>query len=351
MVPNLMKALQLTQLAPNTPPTLQLTSLPIPCVKPGYALVRIYYASIQPSDRLNAQGGFPHASFPIIPGRDYSGVVEDISGISGTDVNSWIGKHVYGTSGARLGFESDGTHAEYCLVPIAALVEKPQSLSHFKAATVGNPFTTALCCLRRAQATAKDVVLVLGANGSVGAAAVQIARAMGCTVLTAMRRSEAGPDIVLPRGAPAATMDAEIPRLTGGLGLDVIIDPVGDLELMSAGIKQLANGGRYVWIAAPRGDVDKTLNFDIFQAYRRNLSLLGFNSGTPSIEDMAASLRSLGEWFETGVLKAQDMSAFEKISLDDAIELGYGDTRKKTMIGFIHESSEGADITTRCLKS
>ena len=322
-----MKALQLTQTSPS--PTLQLTNLSVPALQPGYALVQIYYSSIQPSDRLNALGGFPHTSFPIVPGRDYSGCVIDISGISESDVN-WIGKNVYGSSGSRLGFTSDGTHAEYCLVPIKALVEKPKTLSHFEAATVGNVFTTALLCLRRAQTSPEDVVLVLGANGSVGAAAVQIARAMGCRVFTAARREEFKPDILLSPAKPAAAL-GQIFGLTAGKGVDVIIDPVGDLELMAAGLEQLADHGRYVWIAAPRDDASTMLNLDIFQAYRKSLSLLGFNSGTPSIEEMADPLRLLGEWFDSGLLKAQDEIGFEIVSLEDAIDLGYGHG-KKTVI-------------------
>ncbi|KAJ5217136.1 hypothetical protein N7468_010144 [Penicillium chermesinum] len=309
-----MRALQLTRSTSNSPPLLRLTTLPIPPLKPGHALIRIEYTSIQPSDRLNAVCGFPDTTFPRVPGRDYSGVVVAISGstrISEPAAEWWVGKHVYGTSGSSLGFEADGPHAEYCVVPNEALVEKPDALSAVQAATVGNPFTTAFFCLQRGRAKEGDVVLVLGANGSVGAAAVQIGNLMGCRVLTGMRREEEGPDV---------------------LGVDVIVDVVGDLELMAAGIEGLAEGGRYVWIAAPRGDVGKRVSFDIFQAYRRNLTLSGFNSGLSSVEAMAEALRSLGGWIAAGLLKAQDETAFKKVSLEEAIELGYEQTGKKVVI-------------------
>lgn len=324
-----MKALQFTRLAANTTPTLTATTLPVPQVKPGHALVRIHYASIQPSDRLNAQGLFPFTQFPIIPGRDYSGTVIDIADES-RESRSWIGKHVYGTSGSSLGFTIDGSHAQYCLIPQTALVEKPVSLSLIQAAAFGVPFTTAQICLRRAASVKEDdTVLVLGATGAVGSAATQMARAMGCKrVLTAARRAESNPDVVLSSRDPGKALAERISALTDGKGVDVVIDTVGDLTLMSAAIEQLAPRGRLAWISAPRGDASKNLTFDVFRAYRKELSLLGCNSVASSIEETAGFLRSMNDWIDQGLLKAQDESDFEIVKLDDAAEVGYGRTGK-----------------------
>lgn len=317
-----MKALRLTRVS-AVPPAIAVSSLPIPKLKPGHALVRIRYASIQPSDKLNAQGLFPFTKFPIIPGRDYSGTVVAIADES-QQPKSWIGKDVYGTSGSGLGFQVDGTHGQYCLVPDAALVEKPASLSLLQAATVGVPFTTAQICLRRAQVKETDVVLVLGATGAVGSAAVQIARAMGCKrVLTAARRGDSNPDIVLASSNPAAVLEERLIALTDGRGVDVVVDTVGDLALMSVAVEQLAMKGRYSWITAPRGDVSKKLSFDVFQAYRKELTLLGCNSVAPSVEETAEYLRSMNEWIGQGLLEAQKESDFEVVKLDDAIDAGY----------------------------
>ncbi|KAJ5190443.1 uncharacterized protein N7498_009428 [Penicillium cinerascens] len=321
-----MKALRLTRVSTSSPPILAVSSLPIPQLKPGHALVRIRYASIQPSDRLNAQGLFPSTKFPLVPGRDYSGTVVDIADES---QKSWIGKSVYGTSGSGLSFQVDGTHGEYCLVPQAALVEKPASLSFLQAANVGVPFTTAQMCLRRAQVKENDVVLVLGATGAVGSAAVQMARAMGCKrVLRAARRNDSSPNIILSASNPAATLVERIATLTDGKGVDVVIDTVGDLGLMSVAVEQLAAKGRYVWITAPRGDVSKKLSFDVFQAYRKELSLLGCNSVAPPVEDAAEYLRSMHDWIDQGLLEAQKESDYEVVKLGDAIEAGYRKTGK-----------------------
>lgn len=327
MATNTMKALQLTRAVANTAPTLAKAILPIPRVKPGYALVQIHYASIQPSDRMNAQGGFPYTTYTRIPGRDYSGVVIEVAEET-SEAKSWIGKSVYGTGGSTLGFTVDGTHAQYCLLPYGALVEKPAPLSHIQAATVGVPFTTALLCIRRAQVNKDDIVLVLGSSGAVGSAAVQIAKAMGAKqVLTAARRENSNLDIVLS-GDISALLKDRVSSLTNGQGVDVVIDTVGDLSLMSAAMEQLVLNGRYTWIAAPRGDVDKSISLDIFQAYRKGLSLLGCNSITSSVEETADQFRFMSDWIDQGLIKAQDESDFERINLDNAIHAGYGKTGK-----------------------
>lgn len=246
---------------------------------------------------------------------------------------SWIGKQVYGTSGSSLGFTSDGPHAQYCLIPHEALVEKPSSLSALQAATVGVPFTTALICLQRAQVKSDDIVLVLGATGAVGSTAVQIARAMGCRVLTAARRAEATtPDILLSGENPAAELALRLAELTSGQGVDVVVDTVGDIALMDTAVELLARKGRYAWIAAPRGDVNKMVSFDIFQAYRKEITLVGCNSVSPTIGDAAGLLRSLGGWIEQGVLRAQDEGSFRTVRIENCVDEGYGRAGEQVVI-------------------
>jgi NADPH:quinone reductase-like Zn-dependent oxidoreductase len=258
--------------------------------------------------------------------------------ISETDTENkskfWIGKQVYGTSGSSLGFTSDGSHAQYCLIPHEALVEKPSSLSALQAATVGVPFTTALICLQRSQVKSDDIVLVLGATGAVGSTAVQIARAMGCRrVLTAARRAQAtNLDILLSGENPAAELALHLAELTGGEGVDVVVDTVGDVALMDAAVESLARNGRYAWIAAPRGDVSKKVSFDIFQAYRKEITLVGCNSVSPTIGDVAGLLRSLGGWIEQGVLRAQDEGSFRTVRIENCVDEGYGRAGEQVVI-------------------
>ena len=205
-----------------------------------------------------------------------------------------------------------------------------------QAATVGVPFTTALICLRKATVSPTDVVLVIGSTGAVGSTAVQIANAMGCKrVLTAARRVEAKPDIVLSGANPAEELVSKIGELTGGRGVDVVVDTVGDLALMGAAVEQLAQKGRYAWIAAPRGMASKRLSFDVFQAYRKELTLIGCNSVSPTIEDAAGLLGFLGEWVENGSLCAQNEGSFKRVNLKDSVEGGYRKAGEQVVIEMV----------------
>ncbi|KAH8698782.1 chaperonin 10-like protein [Talaromyces proteolyticus] len=306
-----MKALRLTREPEGLTPAISLTTLPIPKAIPGYAVVRIHYSAINPSDRLNSKGLFPHTTFPIIPGRDFSGVV-----VAGSP--NKIGMEVYGTSGGTLGFSVDGPHAEYCLLPENGLVRKPKQLSFLQAATVGVPYTAAFLCLRRARMTENDVVLVLGATGAVGSAAVQLSKALKCKqVISAFRGVDA--DIDLTADPNLTTVQ----KLTNGKGVDVVVDTVGNLDLMKSAVNQLAHRGRYTWISAPRNGASTELNFDVFQGYRQEIELIGCNTASYTFEDVATDLTKLGELFDKGEMTAKADGDFDTISLEEAVEKGY----------------------------
>ncbi|KAK9234520.1 chaperonin 10-like protein [Lipomyces kononenkoae] len=330
MAQHSMKALRLARSLPESPPTLSIETVPKPTVKPSHVLVKVLASSIQPSDKLNAKGLFGMTTYPRIPGRDFSGTVVD-----GPD--DLIGEPVYGTSGPTLGFTIDGAHAEYCLVPQEAVVRKPETLSYLQAASVGVPFTTALLCLQRARATKDDVVLVLGATGTVGSAAVQVANAIGCRrVITASRR-----DVTDVNIAKDAALDA-VARLTDGRGADVVIDTVGDIGLMKAALDVLAVKGRYAWIAAPRGGASTDLTFDIFQSYRKEHELIGCNSLNYSLENMNTMMRELLVWFENGKLTAMADEEFVLVSIDEAVD-AYGKDAggKRIIISISDRDPEG----------
>ncbi|KAJ5729811.1 Alcohol dehydrogenase superfamily zinc-type [Penicillium malachiteum] len=319
----MMKALQLSKELEGSLPSLSLTNLPTPTPTLDCALIKIQYSCIHPSDRYNSIGGFPKTSFPRIPGRDYSGTVIAL-GRDSVDMRSqWIGKTVYGTGGAELGFRMDGPHAQYCVVLEKLLVEKPTSLSMIQAATVGVPFTTALRCLTRARVQADDIVLVLGAKGAVGSSVVQVAQAMGCKrVLTATRNKLDNPDVLLDWDIDVEFL-GKIPSLTDGKGVNVVIDTIGKLDIMNAAIHALAVKGRYAWIAAPRGGAPTKLSLNIFEAYRKEIELIGCNSGLATIDDVAEEMQKLTQFFERTLIQARDESSMNVVNLDDAVEKGY----------------------------
>jgi NADPH:quinone reductase-like Zn-dependent oxidoreductase len=146
---------------------------------------------------------------------------------------------------------------------------------------------------------------------------------MGCKkVLTAARRGN--PDVSL---GPDASIKETISTLTGGRGVDVVIDTVGDLALMAVLLEQLAVQGRYAWITGPRAGSTQ-LAFDVLKAYRKEISLVGCNSVARTLEQTAEYLRSINSWIEAGLLNAGNEAQFTMVKMDDAIAAGYGKPQK-----------------------
>ena len=313
-----MQALQLTKEGTSTP-SLKLTTTPKPTPGPGQVLIQVKASPIQPSDALNSKGLFPHTTFPRIPGRDFAGIVID-------GPSHLLSKEVFGTSGHDFSFTEDGCHAEYCLIPENAVVEKPKNLSFAQAASVGTPFTTAAIALRRAGARAGETVLVLGATGQVGSAVANLAASWGCKVLGVARGSAADIDSA---GDPTLS---KAKALTGGKGPDVAVDTVGNAKLAQAAIEVLGFRGRYSFISAPRGE-DSTVPVDFLSVYRREVTLVGNNSVDHPQEEMAQELESMRVGFESGILVPMKESAMNFISLQEAIE-GYADGKKRYVIKF-----------------
>src|SRR5580692_9917551 len=149
----------------------------------GEVLIEVKAAAVNPSDVKAATGLMAYAVFPRTPGRDYAGIVID----GPADL---VGREVFGSSG-DLGIRRDGSHATHLAVEADAVVEKPAHLSWDEAAGIGVPFVTAMEGFRRAGMPEKgEVVLVMGVNGKVGQAAVQIAGWNGARVIGVVRKHE-----------------------------------------------------------------------------------------------------------------------------------------------------------------
>lgn len=174
-----MLALRFSQF--GDPDVLQVQHLETPIVQEGEVLVEVHAAAINPSDVKNISGAMSQTALPRTPGRDFAGVVVE-------GPQALIGKQVWGTGG-DIGFTRDGSHAQYLLLPQEAIYEKPANLSFTEAAAVGVSYVTAWSALFEAGAvTEKDTVVIIGAHGSVGSAAVQIAKWLGATVIGTVRR-------------------------------------------------------------------------------------------------------------------------------------------------------------------
>src|SRR6202012_1726469 len=258
-------------------------------------LIEVRAAAVNPSDVKAATGLMPYAVFPRTSGRDYAGVV--IDGPEG-----FIGREVFGSRG-DLGIRRDGTHATHLAVEAEAVVEKPKNLSWEEAAGIGVPFVTAMEGFRRAGIPKPgETVLVLGVNGKVGQAAVQIATWRGARAIGVVRKPEAYEghanaevDVIDASSGDVATRGRE---LTGGRGADIVFNTVGD-PYFQAAHKSLALRGRQILIAA----IDRIVQFNILEFYRGQHTYVGIDTLGLSSVATGDVLRELAPGFASGHLK------------------------------------------------
>jgi NADPH:quinone reductase len=254
----------------------------------------------------------PHAVWPRTPGRDFAGRV--VAGPS-----EWLGQEVWGTGG-ELGITRDGSHSRYLVLPLAALARKPASVSSAAAGTVGVPFITAHEGLRRAGlAGSGQTVVVFGANGKVGQAAVQLASRAGARVIGVERGTTAyvghsSAAVTLIDGT-RADLGAAIVEASAGKGADIAYNTVGS-PYFAAALESLAIGGTQVLIST----IERSVPFDILAFYRRNLQMLGVDSLKLSATQCAGILGSLLPGFDDGSLKAFDVDEAGLLPLEQAAD-------------------------------
>ena len=174
-----------------------------------------------------------------------------------------------------------GGFATHVVVPAASLHRLPDSMDTLRAATFTQSYCTALFALRRRGALVPgESVLVLGAGGGVGLAAVDVATALGARVV-AVASSEAKRAAALGAGAVAAVdpgredLKARARELAGGTGVDLVVDPVGG-DLAQASLRALGDGGRYLVIGFASGTIP---SLPLNQVLLRNRSVVGVDWG------------------------------------------------------------------------
>jgi len=283
---------------------------PEPVAKPGFAVVRVGAAAVNPSDVKASLGLMPQAVWPRTPGRDFAGVV-----VAGP--TEWVGREVYG-SGGDIGITRDGSHARFLLLPAEALRDRPRSISMDEAGAVGVPFVTAYEGFRRSgMPQAGQTVLVLGANGKVGQAAVQLAAQGGARVIAVQRRAgpfegfASGPVDVIDAGA--GDIAAQVRELTNGRGADIVYNTVGSAYFEAAN-KAMAKGATQIFIATH----DRAVPFDIFAFYRGMHTYVGIDSLALDCVAATAQLDAMREGFERGTLKPFPIA--RAYALEDAAE-------------------------------
>jgi NADPH:quinone reductase-like Zn-dependent oxidoreductase len=267
------------------------------------ALVRVHAAAINPSDPKSVLGKISATKPPRVPGRDFAGVV--VEGPA-----AWKGKEVFGTGG-NLGFGRDGSHAEFVSVPVEALVEKPRQLTFEQAAALGLGYLTAWTALVTAgRISPNDIVLVLGATGAVGSAAVKIARHIGAKRVIGVLRKEG--DRARTAGIPSddwlvlekRPLPQGLFEVTQSTGADLILDMVGGPSFDSVS-QCLAHRGRHLVIAS----IEPRVSFSLTDFYHREARLIGVDTLKLSFSESAQVLREIVPLVNAGILTPPELDS------------------------------------------
>ena len=244
-----MKAIQVHQF--GGPEVLKLEEIPTPKPAAGQVLVRIHGVGVNPYDTYMRSGSYAiKPPLPYTPGSDAAGTVESV-GAGVTKVKP--GDRVYTAKTVT------GAYAECALTLESQVHRLPSNISFAQGAGVWVPYGTAYFALfHSAHARASETVLVHGASGGVGCAAVQFARAMGLTVL-GTAGTQKGLDLALKEGAHQAFQHTntgyldEIMKATGGRGVDIILEMLANVNLAND-TKLLATNGRVI-VIGNRGEI------------------------------------------------------------------------------------------------
>jgi NADPH2:quinone reductase len=292
-----MKAIRVHKL--GGPEVLQLEEVPDPKPGEGQALVRIHAVGVNPVETYIRSGAYAQLpTLPYIPGADGAGVVKAL-GPGVTELK--VGDRVYitGTAGERM----TGAYAELAVVNVGQAKPLAPAVSFAQGAAVSVPYGTAYRGLfHKARVIAGETVLVHGASGGVGVAAVQLANALGATVI-GTAGTERGRKLVREQGAhhvldhTAADYLGEVGRLTGGRGPNVIIENLANVNLQKD-LDVVARYGRIV-VIGNRG----TLEFNPRGAMSKDAVIYGLALWNATPDEMASIHAGLVAGLANGTLR------------------------------------------------
>ena len=265
-----MRALVVEELLPDYAGCV-VKDIPTPEPGPGQVRIRVRAAAVNFPDLMQTRGEHQHKpDVPFVGGLELAGEVDKLGeGVTGFAVGDAV------VSGGRGGF------AEYAILPAATLRRKPERLSFGEAAGYPVAYLTAYVALKRcADAQPGEWVLVHGAAGGVGLAAVDYAKVMGCKVIAASASDEKLAVIEKEYDVDATVnvtrgFRERVKELTGGKGADVIYDPVGG-DVFDESVRCIAFGGRILSIGFTSGRLP-TLPVNI--ALIKGFSVMGVRAG------------------------------------------------------------------------
>ncbi|MEN2672350.1 NAD(P)H-quinone oxidoreductase [Herbaspirillum huttiense] len=261
-----MRAIEIKQF--GGPEVLQACERPVPELKAGEVLIKVHAAGVNRPDVFQRTG-----NYPVPPGA---------SDLPGLEVAGEIVAGDVGDSGFKLGdlvcaLVQGGGYAEFCAAPLVQCLPVPKGLSALEAAALPeNYFTVWSNVFDRGQLSGEETLLVQGGSSGIGVTAIQIARALGHRVFATAGSADkcrACEELGAERAINYKTEDFEavVKELTGGKGVDVILDMVGG-DYLPREIKSLADDGRLVFIAQLGGSKGE---LDMGQVMRRRLTITG----------------------------------------------------------------------------
>lgn len=288
-----MKAIRVKEF--GGPEVLRLEELADPKPGAGQVVVELRAIGVNPVDTYVRSGLYPRKPpLPYVPGSDAAGVIESV----GKDVRAFKpGDRVY-IAGAL-----NGAYAQKALCLEPQVHPLPPGLDFPHGAAVNVPYATAYRALfLRARALPGEWVLVHGASGGVGTAALQLGRAAGLRMI-GTAGTEKGRKLVSSQGAEAVIQHGrpdfleKVGEITAGRGVDVIVEMLANVNL-GTDLKALAPGGR-VAVVGSRG----TVEIDPRDAMGRDASILGLSLANSSAQETASIHAALGAGLANGLLK------------------------------------------------
>lgn len=262
-----MRAVQITRL--DGPAALEVADLPDVEAREGSVLVEVHAAGVTFPEVLQSRGLYQvKPELPFVPGSEVAGVVRATPDCGAVQVGDRVAA-----------FPGLGGFAELVAVDPGAVFPLPDQVSFLQGAALPmNYLTVHFALLRRGRLQAGETVLVHGAAGGVGTAAVQLASALDARVIAvtsspekaAVARAAGAADVV-----SADTFRAEVRELTGGRGVDVVVDPVGG-DRFTDSLRSLAKEGRLLVIGFTGGEIPTV---KVNRLLLNNISVVGVGWG------------------------------------------------------------------------
>ena len=281
------------------PESLEIDDVPEPLPGPDEVLIRVQACGVNFADALIVQGRYQEKPpLPFVPGLEVAGEIVA------------MGDYVAGfATGQRVvALCATGGYAEMATAPAAVTIRIPDDMPYETAAGFMVAYGTAHVALEhRARLRAGETLLVHGAGGGVGLAAVEVGKAMGATVIAtagsedkrALARAHGARHVIDYRAGPFKDI---VKALTDDRGADVVFDPVGG-KVLAQSMRCIAWEGRLLVIGFAAGDIPEVPAGLVLV---KNIGMIGVYWGAYRMHEpeiITASLRRLFTWFEEGALR------------------------------------------------